>query len=65
MAFPNHYTHRRVAETKAKSCDICFKLSSSVLITPDNKVRLSSHPNSPAPRHRPAGRGAWPLSNNH
>ncbi|SPQ24162.1 7faa1837-63ea-4474-aaaa-2b525d434eeb [Thermothielavioides terrestris] len=37
MAFPNVYTHRKVAETKAKSCDICFKLSSSVLITPDNK----------------------------
>ncbi|KAK4234093.1 hypothetical protein C8A03DRAFT_18944 [Achaetomium macrosporum] len=37
MAFPNLYTHRKVAETKARSCDICFKLSSSVLITPDNK----------------------------
>jgi hypothetical protein len=57
MAFPNHYTHRRVAETKAKSCDICFKLSSSVLITPDNKVRLSSH--------CPARRGACTMSNNH
>jgi hypothetical protein len=39
MSFPNIYTHRKVAETKAKSCDICFKISSSVLITPDNKVR--------------------------
>jgi hypothetical protein len=39
MAFPNVYIHRKVAETKAKSCDICFKLSASVLITPDNKVR--------------------------
>ncbi|KAM7184335.1 hypothetical protein V8F20_012267 [Naviculisporaceae sp. PSN 640] len=37
MSFPNIYTHRRVAETAAKPCDICFKLSSSVLITPDNK----------------------------
>jgi hypothetical protein len=37
MSFPNIYTHRKVAETKAKSCDICFKISSSVLITPDNK----------------------------
>jgi hypothetical protein len=64
MAFPNHYMHRKVAETKAKSCDICFKLSSSVLITPDNKVRLSSHFNNPAPR-RPAGSGARPLSNSH
>lgn len=38
MAFPNVYTHRKVAETKLKACDICYKLSSSVLITPDNKV---------------------------
>lgn len=37
MAFSNVYTHRKVAETKAKSCDICYKLSTSVLITPDNK----------------------------
>ncbi|KAK1760140.1 VPS4-associated protein 1 [Echria macrotheca] len=35
--FPNEYSHRRVAETSAKPCDICFKPSSSVLITPDNK----------------------------
>jgi hypothetical protein len=41
MSFPNVYTHRKVAETKAKSCDICYRLSSSVLITPDNKVRPS------------------------
>ncbi|KAH8904149.1 DUF1742-domain-containing protein [Coniochaeta sp. PMI_546] len=37
MAFPNNYTHRRVAETSARACEICFKLSTSVLITPDNK----------------------------
>ncbi|KAK4151726.1 hypothetical protein C8A00DRAFT_35626 [Chaetomidium leptoderma] len=37
MAFPNVYTHRKVADTKAKSCDICFKLSCSVLITSDNR----------------------------
>lgn len=42
MAFPNVYAHRKVAETKAKPCDICFKLSCSVLITPDNKVRSCS-----------------------
>lgn len=52
MAFPNHYTHRRVADTKAKSCDICFKLSSSVLITPDNKVRSVPHSITQRP-HRP------------
>lgn len=37
VTFPNLYTHRKVAETKAKSCDICYRLTSSVLITPDNK----------------------------
>ncbi len=42
MAFPNVYVHRKVAETKAKSCDICYKLSTSVLITADNKVRACS-----------------------
>lgn len=37
MSFPNIYNHRKVAETAARSCDICFKLTSSVLITPDKK----------------------------
>ncbi|KAK3377406.1 VPS4-associated protein 1 [Lasiosphaeria ovina] len=37
MAFPNVYTHRKVAETSAKPCDICFKPSTSVLITVGNK----------------------------
>ncbi|KAK4674970.1 hypothetical protein QC764_502390 [Podospora pseudoanserina] len=37
MAFSNEYTHRKVAETSAKSCEICYKPSSSVLITSDNK----------------------------
>ena len=38
--FSNVYAHRRVAETKAKPCEICFRPSSSVLITLDNKVRF-------------------------
>ncbi|KAK8228400.1 VPS4-associated protein 1 [Phyllosticta capitalensis] len=33
----NVWHHRRVAETQAKACWICYKPSSSVLITPDNK----------------------------
>ncbi|KAG5931718.1 hypothetical protein E4U53_001646 [Claviceps sorghi] len=37
--FPNLYTHRKVAETAARACDICYKPSSSVLITADKKVR--------------------------
>jgi hypothetical protein len=48
MSFPNAYAHRKVAETKTKPCDICFKLSSSVLITPDNKVCLPPVPSSAA-----------------
>ncbi|KAM0425601.1 hypothetical protein ACHAPT_009132 [Fusarium lateritium] len=35
--FPNLYTHRKVADTAAKACDICYKSSTSVLITPDKK----------------------------
>lgn len=36
--FPNLYTHRKVAEASAKSCDICYKQTTSVLITTDKKV---------------------------
>ncbi|ATY65998.1 hypothetical protein A9K55_001934 [Cordyceps militaris] len=35
--FPNIYNHRKVADSSAKSCDICYKTSTSVLVTPDNK----------------------------
>ncbi|KAL6862271.1 DUF1742 domain-containing protein [Trichoderma novae-zelandiae] len=35
--FPNLYNHRKVAESAAKACDVCYKPSSSVLITPDKK----------------------------
>ncbi|KAG6012868.1 hypothetical protein E4U43_007607 [Claviceps pusilla] len=37
VPFPNLYTHRKVAETAAKACDVCYKPSSSVLITADKK----------------------------
>ncbi|EOD50106.1 hypothetical protein UCRNP2_3139 [Neofusicoccum parvum UCRNP2] len=33
----NVWHHRRVADAQAKACWICFKPSSSVLITPDSK----------------------------
>jgi outer membrane biosynthesis protein TonB len=36
-AMENIWNHRRVAETAAKSCMVCYKPSTSVLITPDNK----------------------------
>jgi hypothetical protein len=34
----NVYHLRRVADTSSKACLICYKPSTSVLITPDNKV---------------------------
>ncbi|KAK7747557.1 hypothetical protein SLS62_009055 [Diatrype stigma] len=37
MSFPNIWHHRKVAETAAKGCEICYRPSSSVLVTPDNK----------------------------
>lgn len=37
-SFPNIWTHRKVAETASKPCEICYKPSASVLITPENKV---------------------------
>jgi hypothetical protein len=38
-SFPNVYTHRKVADTASKTCEICFKPSTSVLVTPENKVQ--------------------------
>ncbi|KMP08412.1 hypothetical protein CIRG_08093 [Coccidioides immitis RMSCC 2394] len=35
---PNRWHLRRVADSAARSCYICYKPSSSVLITPDNKI---------------------------
>ncbi|KAF2184297.1 DUF1742-domain-containing protein [Zopfia rhizophila CBS 207.26] len=37
MSLSNTWHHRRVAENSAKACWICYKPTSSVLITPDNK----------------------------
>ncbi|RJE20110.1 hypothetical protein PHISCL_07562 [Aspergillus sclerotialis] len=37
MSLPNTWYLRRVADTAARACYICYKPSSSVLITPDNK----------------------------
>ncbi|KAG8163965.1 hypothetical protein KVR01_005883 [Diaporthe batatas] len=36
-SFPNVYTHRKVAEAASKRCEICFKPSTSVLVTPDKQ----------------------------
>ncbi|KAI6763381.1 hypothetical protein HG531_013278 [Fusarium graminearum] len=48
--FPNLYTHRKVADSAAKACDVCYKSSTSVLITPDKKDKEQS---SPAPEEEP------------
>ncbi|PWY93709.1 DUF1742-domain-containing protein [Aspergillus sclerotioniger CBS 115572] len=37
MSLQNVWHLRRVADTAAKACHICYKPSSSVLITPDNR----------------------------
>ncbi|KAI1281536.1 DUF1742-domain-containing protein [Xylaria sp. FL0933] len=37
MSLPNRWHHRKVADTSAKSCEICYKPSTSVLITPDKQ----------------------------
>ncbi|KAJ5342023.1 hypothetical protein N7541_011147 [Penicillium brevicompactum] len=37
MSLTNVYHVRRVAETSAKACIICYKPSTTVMITPDNK----------------------------
>ncbi|KAK2763986.1 hypothetical protein FQN54_009605 [Arachnomyces sp. PD_36] len=37
MSLPNIWHHRKVADSSAKACYICYKPSTSVLITPDNR----------------------------
>ncbi|KAI1205063.1 DUF1742-domain-containing protein [Annulohypoxylon truncatum] len=37
MSFPNIWNHRKVADTSAKACEVCFKPTTSVLITPESK----------------------------
>jgi hypothetical protein len=46
--FANLYTHRKVAEAAAKACDVCYKPSTSVLITADKKVAQRRFPESEA-----------------
>ncbi|KAI0161583.1 AAA-ATPase Vps4-associated protein 1-domain-containing protein [Xylariaceae sp. FL1272] len=37
MSLPNIWHHRKVADTSAKGCEICYKPSTSVLVTPDKQ----------------------------
>ncbi|CRK12444.1 hypothetical protein BN1708_010486 [Verticillium longisporum] len=37
MSFANIYTHRKVADTAAKGCDVCYRSTTSVLVAPENK----------------------------
>lgn len=41
----NTWHLRRVADNASKACWVCYKPSTSVLITPNNKVRLTQKPN--------------------
>jgi hypothetical protein len=43
MSLKNIWHHRKVADGSAKACWICYKPSTSVLITPDNKVTASDY----------------------
>ncbi|KAK0116845.1 hypothetical protein ONS96_012693 [Cadophora gregata f. sp. sojae] len=36
-SFANVYTHRKVADTASKACEICYKPSTSVLVASENK----------------------------
>ena len=51
MALVNVWHLRKVAEASAKPCDICYKPTTSVLITPDNKVRPSTSTPPPPLAH--------------
>jgi hypothetical protein len=42
MALPNVWHHRKVADGSGKACWICYKPTTSVLITPDNKVLIDT-----------------------
>lgn len=42
MSMVNIWHLRKVAEPSARPCDICYKLTSAVLITPDNQVIYES-----------------------
>lgn len=47
MALPNVWHLRKVAEASSKPCEICYKPTTSVLITPDSKVRRLWKPLEP------------------
>lgn len=44
MSLVNIWHLRKVAEASARPCDICYKLTSAVFITPDNQVIYDSVP---------------------
>ncbi|TVY44254.1 hypothetical protein LSUB1_G000985 [Lachnellula subtilissima] len=54
-SFPNVYTHRKVADTASKSCEICYKPSTSVLVTPESKVSIGSSITSVGTAKSPKG----------
>lgn len=43
MALENTWHLRRVADNASKACWICYKPTTNVLITPNNKVGVKSH----------------------
>ncbi|KAI1339934.1 DUF1742-domain-containing protein [Xylariaceae sp. FL0016] len=37
MSIPNVWHHRKVADTSAKGCELCYKPTTSVLVTPEKQ----------------------------
>ncbi|KAK7733118.1 hypothetical protein SLS53_008306 [Cytospora paraplurivora] len=41
-SFPNVYAHRKVAEAAAKGCDLCYRPSTSVLVTAEKQAAIDA-----------------------
>lgn len=44
MSFPNVYAHRKVAETAMRGCDVCFRPTSSVLLSQGADAKVPDAP---------------------
>lgn len=44
MSFPNVYAHRKVADTAKRGCDVCFRPTSSVLLSGSGDAKVNPLP---------------------
>lgn len=44
MSFPNVYAHRKVADTAKRGCDVCFRPTSSVLLSGSGDAKVKPPP---------------------